>query len=486
MATPRLPRAPRRRAAEGLARRARQGRAARRRRRRGGARRRRREGARRRGRHATARRRSHVAEDASLEPPLPQARVDVLAKVVAGRRLRHRAVRELRARRRRRRRARGAPRRRPQLGSRRPRAAGRRARRQAPGAAGLGARRRRLDSRTPRLALFRSGSFDATPTGGGEPQVADARGRARGAFDAARRSSTSDAEESSGPSIEDADVIVAGGRGLGSPENFTLAEELARALGGAVGATRAVVDAGWYPYVGADRPDRQDRLAEALRRARHLRRDPAQGRHAELERDRRDQQGRERADLRVQRPRRRRRRARDRPEAHRARCASARADGASAPPTSRRRSTRASSSPSRPIRPTSGSRSASSSSARARRASPARSASASCSRSTRRWPSELGEVPVAVVEKGKQPGSHLLSGAVVNPRALRRLFGDRYRIEDMPALRRGARRGGLRAHAPRRAARSRRRRRCATTATSSSRSRSSAAGSPSGRRRAAR
>ncbi len=55
-------------------------------------------------------------------------------------------------------------------------------------------------------------------------------------------------EESTGPSIEDADVIVAGGRGLGTKENFALAEELARALGGAVGATRAVVDAGWYPY----------------------------------------------------------------------------------------------------------------------------------------------------------------------------------------------------------------------------------------------
>jgi electron-transferring-flavoprotein dehydrogenase len=45
----------------------------------------------------------------------------------------------------------------------------------------------------------------------------------------------------------------------------------------------------------------------------------------------------------------------------------------------------------------------------------------------------LGDVPVAVVEKGKQPGSHLLSGAVVNPRALRRLFKDRYRIEDLPS-----------------------------------------------------
>ncbi|MDX6455641.1 MAG: electron-transferring-flavoprotein dehydrogenase, partial [Gaiellaceae bacterium] len=44
----------------------------------------------------------------------------------------------------------------------------------------------------------------------------------------------------------------------------------------------------------------------------------------------------------------------------------------------------------------------------------------------------LGDVPVAVLEKGKQPGSHLLSGAVVDPRALRRLFGERFRIEDLP------------------------------------------------------
>ena len=44
----------------------------------------------------------------------------------------------------------------------------------------------------------------------------------------------------------------------------------------------------------------------------------------------------------------------------------------------------------------------------------------------------LGDVPVAVLEKGKAPGSHLLSGAVVNPRALRRLFGGRVTVEEMP------------------------------------------------------
>jgi electron transfer flavoprotein alpha subunit len=48
--------------------------------------------------------------------------------------------------------------------------------------------------------------------------------------------------------IEDAEILVGGGRGLGAKEGFEQCEELAEAMGGAVAATRAVVDAGWYPY----------------------------------------------------------------------------------------------------------------------------------------------------------------------------------------------------------------------------------------------
>jgi electron transfer flavoprotein alpha subunit len=98
----------------------------------------------------------------------------------------------------------------------------------------------------PRLALFRSGVFDPAETGG-EAEIEELEAEFED-FSLAATMIEQAHEESEGPSIEDAEIIVAGGRGLGGPENFTLAEDLARALGGAVGATRAVVDAGWYPY----------------------------------------------------------------------------------------------------------------------------------------------------------------------------------------------------------------------------------------------
>jgi electron transfer flavoprotein alpha subunit len=98
----------------------------------------------------------------------------------------------------------------------------------------------------PRVALFRSGAFDPAESGG-HAEVEDLPVELED-FSTAARMVEQAHEESEGPSIEDAEVVVAGGRGLGGPENFTLVEELAKALGGAVGATRAVVDAGWYPY----------------------------------------------------------------------------------------------------------------------------------------------------------------------------------------------------------------------------------------------
>jgi len=99
---------------------------------------------------------------------------------------------------------------------------------------------------TPRLALMRSGAFEPLETGG----EADVERVAVEIDEWSLRAVMLEQahEESEGPSIEEADVIVAGGRGLGKPENFALVEELAKALGGAVAATRAVVDAGWYPY----------------------------------------------------------------------------------------------------------------------------------------------------------------------------------------------------------------------------------------------
>ena len=111
------------------------------------------------------------------------------------------------------------------------------------------------------IALFRAGSFDAVATGGGAPQVEDVavelEAHSRGA-----KVVDQQLEESTGPSIEDADVIVAGGIGLGAAESFTLAEELARAL-----AARSARRAPPSTPAGIPTPPRSARPARPCRRS---------------------------------------------------------------------------------------------------------------------------------------------------------------------------------------------------------------------------
>ncbi|HKP90946.1 MAG TPA: electron transfer flavoprotein subunit alpha/FixB family protein [Thermoleophilaceae bacterium] len=100
---------------------------------------------------------------------------------------------------------------------------------------------------SPGIIIGRLNAFDIAESGDGSAEVVDVDVQYE---DHSTKAVMVERGEQRGAdvNIEDADILVAGGRGLGKPEGFELCESLAEALGGAVAATRAVVDAGWYPY----------------------------------------------------------------------------------------------------------------------------------------------------------------------------------------------------------------------------------------------
>jgi len=98
----------------------------------------------------------------------------------------------------------------------------------------------------PFIVLIRPKSFVAEPIGGSAPSVSTLELSEPGASDATVTQSL--VEEREGPQLGEAAVIVSGGRGLGSAEAYGLVEQIAKTLGAATGATRAIVDAGWVPY----------------------------------------------------------------------------------------------------------------------------------------------------------------------------------------------------------------------------------------------
>ncbi len=105
-----------------------------------------------------------------------------------------------------------------------------------------------FDAEPPHLVIVRPKSFPAEPVAGAEAAevVHVEKGILGHAGSAAVEARHAEARE--GPQLEEATVIVAGGRGLGSAEKYALIEDLARELHAATGATRAIVDAGWVPY----------------------------------------------------------------------------------------------------------------------------------------------------------------------------------------------------------------------------------------------
>jgi electron transfer flavoprotein alpha subunit len=99
----------------------------------------------------------------------------------------------------------------------------------------------------PGIFVIRAKSFAAEPAGGAPASVTSAPAPDAGATGGARIVARH-VEERTGPKLDEAAVVVSGGRGLGGAENYALIEELAKLLHGAAGASRAIVDAGWVPY----------------------------------------------------------------------------------------------------------------------------------------------------------------------------------------------------------------------------------------------
>ena len=104
-----------------------------------------------------------------------------------------------------------------------------------------------LEGAAPRLLLVRPKSFAPEPNGG-TAEIVPVDTQVPDELTTVRRIERHE-ETAAGPRLEDAKVVIAGGRGLQDPSNFKLLDDLAAAIGdAAVGATRAVVDAGWIPY----------------------------------------------------------------------------------------------------------------------------------------------------------------------------------------------------------------------------------------------
>src|SRR6516164_5622012 len=99
----------------------------------------------------------------------------------------------------------------------------------------------------PGIFVIRAKSFAAEPSGGAAATVQAAPVPEVGSTNTAKVEQ-SHVEERSGPKLDEAAVVVSGGRGLGEAANYALIEELAKLLHGAAGASRAIVDAGWVPY----------------------------------------------------------------------------------------------------------------------------------------------------------------------------------------------------------------------------------------------